>query len=208
MKSFDANYNTNVQPSLLIVTYNVEDAGRPTRLYFYHAGILGDKDPSVLGVDMFDKVEIDGTEVSVASLDSNSGKYQLSSGEHTIAYTLKDPTFIGVEYDEQTGMPTKIGATFIGCCGITSVIIPDSVTSIGSDAFYNCSNLTSVTIPNGVTSIGRYVFRYCTNLASVTIPDSVTSIGEYTFDGCIFASITIPGNVAYVGSGAFMNYKN
>jgi hypothetical protein len=67
---------------------------------------------------------------------------------------------------------------------ITSVTIPDSVTSIESYAFYNCTSLTSVTIPNSVTSIGYEAFRSCTSLTSVTIPDSVTSIGSYAFYVC------------------------
>jgi hypothetical protein len=62
-----------------------------------------------------------------------------------------------------------------------------SVTAIGYAAFYGCS-LTSVTIPNSVTSIGNTSFGGCPNLTSVTIPNSVTSIGQYAFAGC--ASLT------------------
>ena len=67
---------------------------------------------------------------------------------------------------------------------LTSVTIPDSVTSIGGSAFYGCTGLTSVTIPDSVTSIGGSAFYGCTGLTSVTIPDSVTSIGTAAFDGC------------------------
>ena len=69
------------------------------------------------------------------------------------------------------------------CSGLTSVTIPNSVTSIGDDAFSGCSGLTSVTIPNSVTSIGNYAFYGCSGLTSVTIPNSVTSIGGSAFDG-------------------------
>ena len=67
---------------------------------------------------------------------------------------------------------------------MTSVTIPNSVTSIGQSAFEYCSGLTSVTIGNSVTSIGDEAFYGCSGLTSVTIPNSVTSIGEYAFSGC------------------------
>ena len=73
---------------------------------------------------------------------------------------------------------------FYGNIALASVVIPDSVTSIGERAFYGCTGLTSVTIGNSVTSIGDYAFYDCTGLTSVTIPDSVTSIGDSAFRDC------------------------
>lgn len=64
------------------------------------------------------------------------------------------------------------------------LVIPDSVTSIGSYAFSNCTGLTSVTIPNSVTSIGFDAFDNCTGLTNVTIPDSVTYIDFGAFRNC------------------------
>ena len=69
--------------------------------------------------------------------------------------------------------------------GCENTIIPNSVTSIGTEVFYGCSGLTSVTIPNSVTSIGQSAFYGCSGLTSVTIPNSVTFIGQSAFYHCI-----------------------
>ena len=58
-----------------------------------------------------------------------------------------------------------------------------SVTSIGENAFWRTS-ITSITIPEGVTSIGEYAFEYCSSLSSINIPKSVTSIEVYAFHNC------------------------
>jgi hypothetical protein len=86
---------------------------------------------------------------------------------------------------------------------ITSITIPDSVTSIGESAFLCCTKLTDVTIGNGVTEIGEHVFDQCTGLKSITIPDSVTSIGKYAFAVTGLTSITIPDSVTSIGECAF-----
>ena len=89
---------------------------------------------------------------------------------------------------------------------ITDLVIPNSVTSIGSYAFYDCSGLTSVTIPNSVTSIGGSAFYGCSGLTSVTIPNSVTSIGEDAFYNCSgLTSVTIPNSVTSIGNNALYN---
>ena len=90
---------------------------------------------------------------------------------------------------------------FSGCSSLTSVTIPNSVTSIRDSAFSGCSSLTSVTIPNSVTSIESDAFSGCSSLASVTIPSSVTSIGSSAFSGCSsLESITsLALNAPYLG---------
>ncbi len=104
---------------------------------------------------------------------------------------------------------TYFGSTFDSNSTITSVIILDSVESIGNYAFYNCSKLTSVTIGSGVTSVGNYAFYNCSKLTSVTIGSGVTSVGNYAFYNCSnLTSIDIPDSVESIGSGAFSRCSN
>lgn len=80
---------------------------------------------------------------------------------------------------------TSIGrCAFSGCDSLKSITIPDSVTSIGSSAFENCSGLTSIVIPDSVTSIDHWTFQYCTGLTSATIGNGVKSISRYAFWDC------------------------
>ena len=99
-----------------------------------------------------------------------------------------------------------VPANYLAYSKLTSVTIPDSVTSIGTYAFYSCTGLTSVTIPDSVTSIDNCAFLECTGLMSVTIGDSVTSIGSSAFDNCkSLMSITIPDSVTSIGHWAFQD---
>ena len=81
----------------------------------------------------------------------------------------------------------------LGNTSVTSITIPNSVTSIGSAAFSDCIGLTSITIPNSVTSIESQAFSNCIGLTSVIIPISVTSLREYAFEGCTtLSSVYLP----------------
>ena len=126
---------------------------------------------------------------------------RLGSESYNIPESLKEIIITG---------GNSIGSrAFEGCHYLTSITIPDSITSIGSYAFSGCGSLTSITIPDGVMTIGDYTFYNCGDLTSIIIPDSVTSIGSYAFGGCSsLTSITIPDSVTSIGLGAFEDCSN
>ena len=107
--------------------------------------------------------------------------------------------------DTYNGLPVKniYSSAFANNNKITSVIIPDSVISIGSSAFSGCYSLTSVVIGDSVTSIGSQAFQYC-SFTSITIPDSVTRIGSKAFSSCSsLTSVVIGDSVTSIESSAF-----
>ena len=114
--------------------------------------------------------------------DVSSQIGQLNQDKTLKTVTIKDATLICDD-------------AFCGCSSLTSITIPEGVTSIGREAFEGCSGLTSITIPEGVTSIGREAFEGCSGLTSITIPRSVTSIDTDAFRNCSsITALTVPGN--------------
>ena len=139
----------------------------------------------------------------------NLMKYRIASDTVTITgYDRKASGALIIPTDIEGKPVTSIGeAAFLGTF-LTSITIPDSVTSIGESAFQYCASLKAITIPEGVTSIGDGAFYQCTGLTNITIPDSITSIGNWAFRNCSrLKSITISEGVTNIGTLAFYGCK-
>ena len=99
---------------------------------------------------------------------------------------------------------TVINRPFCRVTNVSSVVIPNTVTSIGQGAFSGYSGLTSVAIPKSVTCIGEWAFAYCKNLTSIAIPSSIQTIGDFSFFHCqSLTSVVIPASVNSIGRYAF-----
>lgn len=123
-------------------------------------------------------------------------------GEHIVEYELNDTTFLQENMFQDCKSLTSVFIPntvttykyqiFKGCSNLSSVSLSHNCKTISSEMFAYCSSLTNIKIPNGVTSIGQNAFYYCSSLTSVTIPSSVTSINHYAFSNCSgLTSITV-----------------
>lgn len=149
--------------------------------------------------------------IRLTSIIVESGNENYVS-ENGVLFNKDKTTLIcypGGKEDEIYTIPNSVTSiynyAFYDCCfSLTSVIVPNSVTTIGVSAFGACCKLESINIPNTVTSIGTYTFSGCSNLTSITIPNTVTSIGNNAFYGCTgLTSITIPHSVTEIRAYAF-----
>ena len=108
-------------------------------------------------------------------------------GEFGVKYSkdgrklLKAPKNFDGTYSIKEGTQIICDRAFIGCKSLRSIVIPDSVTSIGNRAFYGCWFLCSLVIPDSVTSIGDWAFGDCLSLSSIVIPESVVNLNGNPF---------------------------
>ena len=113
-------------------------------------------------------------------------------------------------YDSRNNCNAIIDSNNQLIVGCKNTIIPNSVTSIGDEAFYGCSGMTSISIPNNVTSIGDKAFYGCSGLVYITLPSNLTSIGYEAFSHCnnLIDIYCYAVNVPSANSEAFSNPEN
>ena len=99
-----------------------------------------------------------------------------------IPSTYNGLPIVEIGEDAFAGYTGTFGGEYSGD-DISSIVLPDTITKIGTDAFYNCYNLISVQLSNNLTSIGSRAFRNC-SIESISIPDTVINLGNYVFEGC------------------------
>jgi len=155
------------------------------------------------------------TEGKLATLDLSGAKIVRGGGIYynSVNCYTSDDVIGNYAFSDCSGLTslilpsnvTSIGySAFYGCIRLTSLTLPSSVTSIGSSAFEGCRSLTSLILPSSVTEIGSSAFSGCSGLTSLTLPSSVTSIGWATFSGCSgLTSLTLPSSVTSIDGRAF-----
>ena len=170
--------------------------------------------------------DFDNNTVEVTSQNSSAPYYTAGgpTGALTIPASVTNPN-TGVAYNvvrvgsetfrdcfslTSVDIPNSVTSirysAFNGCRTLVSVNIPNSVTSIEGEAFFNCRMLSSIIIPNSVTTIGYSAFVECSRLRSVSISNSVTTIESSTFNGCSsLAFVNIPNSVTTIREYAFYN---
>ena len=155
------------------------------------------------------------TEGKLATLDLSGAKIVRGGGIYynSVNCYTSDDVIGNYAFSDCSGLTslilpssvTSIGySAFYGCIRLTSLTLPSSVTSIGSSAFEGCRSLTSLILPSSVTEIGNSAFSGCSGLTSLPLPSSVTSIGWATFSGCSgLTSLTLPSSVTSIDGRAF-----
>ena len=122
---------------------------------------------------------------------------------------LKAPQELKGCYSVKEGTRIICDDAFFKCSSLTSIVISNSVVSIGDNAFKGCNSLSNVVIPNSVTTIEAGAFWDCSSLTSIVIPNSVVSIGDSAFEDCRFLLIIdIPDSVTSIGNSAFSGCNN
>lgn len=109
-----------------------------------------------------------------------------------------------VTYKERTFAIVSINGAFKNCNALTSVIIPECITSLGTDTFSGCESLYEIIGMTGILEIGDFCFNCCTSLYFIDLPDKLTKIGSFAFSNCKqLSSLNIPSGITVLSTGLF-----
>jgi len=107
------------------------------------------------------------------------------------------------------GITTIPANAFMGCTNFSKIELPSTLESIPANAFNGCSGLTEIHIPENVTSIGDRAFRYCSGLKKIVLPEGLTQLVSAVFEYCTgLESVSISDSVTYVGPWTFNGCSN
>lgn len=181
--------------------------------------------------------EVSAIKVGVARIEVTTAGFSaycdvtVLSPNNVIYYTAKDhkvepfnknafgANIVSNEYSNGNGKivfdapVTAVGANafyygeLLGGRNLETIKLPNTVSTIGDNAFYGSHTLTIINIPKGVTSIGKSAFEGCYELTSIDLPPLITTIEDKTFCGCPLSAIVLPEKLIKIGDGAFVNAK-
>lgn len=145
-----------------------------------------------------------GSQASPAPIDLNG--INITENWNAIKTIITESgKYVDLDISECTFTENTIeGSLFYECKFLTSIDLPDSVTTMGARAFQFCTNLTSIDFPADLTTIHGSAFEECDSLTNVIIPETVTSMGDHVFFKCdLLESVSIPNSVASMGDSVF-----
>jgi|GEM_PF-1165682 len=154
-------------------------------------------------------------DLSNASIQAYNGTGGTASSTSTVSYPaneLPESSFHQKTSLTSIKLPntlTSVGkSAFYSCYGLTQIIIPEHVSAIGESAFSFCNSLADVTLSTSLNTIGESCFSSCSKLTGINIPNSVTTIGDYAFSSCsTISNLTIGNAVTTIGYNAFRGCK-
>ena len=109
-----------------------------------------------------------------------------------------------VRYGGEDYTVTTVQSNAFSGNDITGVVLPNTVTVMGSSCFSSCSKLVSADLPDNITSLGGNSFSFCYSLKSVDLPEALVSLGDMCFESCnMLEAIELPAGVTSLGSACF-----
>lgn len=185
--------------------YNVNNYGILTS-YSGGSNVYIKADVSALNVEVFDNIK-----VTSFSVDSKNKYFKAIDG---VLYTKNGKKLVRYPSGRKgaftiPGTATSIAQNAFRGCLITDIQIPESITIIGSGAFYQCNKLEKINIPSKIKKLGKTMFYNCHSLQGITLPAGLEVLGESAFYGCkSLKEISIPDNIKHIPYSCFKNCKS